>query len=111
MTEPTSIRSLEQAVPDPVLSAFELPLRRMYYPLGYGLEVATNSIDVIEAADENWGWFVKAFDTPPMHMWLGVVPSEQQLPATSRILSREHLMSIVADSDNSIVCDFSKNFA
>jgi hypothetical protein len=105
-------RPLEKHTPDPVLSEFSFPLQRTYYPLGYALELATNSTDVIEAASENWGMFAKVFDAPLMRFCLGVAPGNtKRLPPRSKFLSREHLMSIVADQDNSVVCDFSKNFA
>ena len=44
--------SMEKVFPDPVLSAFELPLRRTFYPLGFPLELQTNSAEVIAAASE-----------------------------------------------------------
>ena len=46
-----------QVTADPVLSAFELPLRRTFYPLGYPLVLETNSQDVMQAAEEGWGEF------------------------------------------------------
>src|ERR1700722_8912316 len=46
-----------QVSADPVLSEFELPLRRTFYPLGYPLILETNSPDVIRAAEEGWGEF------------------------------------------------------
>jgi hypothetical protein len=35
----TQSSSMEKVIPDPVLSAFELPLRQTFYPLGYPLEL------------------------------------------------------------------------
>ena len=113
MTQPPIIdRFPREHAADPVLSEFKFPLQRTYYPLGYALELATNSIDVVEAASKNWGMFVKAFDAAPIRLNLGVAPgNSKRLPPGSNVLSREHLMSIVADPDNSVFCDFSKSFA
>jgi hypothetical protein len=102
----------EQALTDPTLSAFDLPLRRRFFPLGFPLELETNSTDVIEAADEAWGRFSQAFDAAPVRVALGVTDSDT-MPANlqSTFRSREHLMSVLADSENFFTCDFSRGFA
>jgi hypothetical protein len=103
---------LEMVLPDPVLSAFELPLRARFYPFGFPLDLATNSTHVIEAAEEGWGKFVQQFDAAPVRLQLGVAAgSNTQLPPQPVVRSREHLMFIVADPDNFMVCDFERHFA
>ena len=72
MPQLTTLTSMEKVIPDPVLSAFELPLRRIFYPYGFPLELETNSADVIAAAAEGWGAFEQAFDEPPVRFCLGV---------------------------------------
>ncbi len=47
--------------PDPVFSNFSLPLRGVYYPLGFAVEIATNSPHVLVAAEESWTVFGKSF--------------------------------------------------
>src|SRR5579864_612789 len=94
----------EMVLPDPVLSAFELPFRATYYPFGFPLELATNSRHVMEAAAEGWGQFERQFDATPVRLHLGVAPSEStQPPPQSIFRSREHLMFLVADSENFMV--------
>src|SRR5215467_14212607 len=104
MIQPSIIdRSRRQDAPDPVFSEFTFPLQKTYYPLGYALELSTNSMDVVEAASKNWGMFSKAFDAAPLRIALGVAPgNSRRLSRRSKVLSREHLMSIVADRDNSV---------
>jgi hypothetical protein len=104
---------VEQVSPNPLLADFELPLRRTYYPLGFPLELETNSMDVIQAASEAWSRFSQAFDETPVRICLGVRATEsaRTLPPNSLYRSREHLMFVVADPDNFMVCDFSKDFA
>jgi hypothetical protein len=102
---------LEIALPDPVLSAFELPLCQRFYPFGFPLDLATNSAHVMEAASEGWGDFIQQFDTPPVRLQLAVARSGNTgLPQQPVVRSREHLMFFVADAENFMVCDFEKHF-
>ena len=103
---------IQPVVEDPVLSNFELGLRRLYYPLGFPLEVQTNSRKVIEAASEAWGLFSQSFDMEPMGLSLGVreSDSEEPLPTTSSFMAREHLMTVVMDANNLFTCDFRQRF-
>jgi hypothetical protein len=101
-----------QVTPDPVFSAFELPLRQTFYPLGYPLVLETNSHDVIHAAEEGWGAFEQMFQQEPVRVCLGVADSDSESPAPESVIrSREHLMSIVADPENFMLCDFDRGFA
>jgi hypothetical protein len=102
----------EMVLPDPVLSAFELPLHARLYPFGYPLDIATNSPHVIEAAREGWGRFTQQFDGIPARMHLGVAPGlNTEFPPPSVFRSREHLMFFAADSENFMVCDFNQVFS
>ncbi len=103
---------METATPDPVLSAFELPLRRRFYPFGFPLELETNSADVMAAASEGWAAFEQMFEEAPVRLSLGVLKgSGDAIPPDSVFRSREHMMSIVADPENFVVCDFNRGFA
>ena len=103
---------MEKVSPDPVLSAFELPLRHTFYPFGFPLELETNSLDVIAAAAEGWCAFEQMFDEEPVRLCLGVLEGGgDALPLEAVIRSREHMMSIVADRENFVVCDFNSGFA
>jgi len=104
--------TFEQIAPDPILSDFDLPLRATLDPLGFPLRLVTNSMDVIQAAHQAWGPFSQAFDSPPMRLSLGVVDSESsRLPSRSKFRSREHLMSIILDVENFVMCDFNQGQA
>lgn len=97
---------------DPVFSAFDLPLRRTYFPLGYPLVLETNSSDVLEAAEETWGTFERMFHQPPVRVSLGVAESQSDsLRQEPVIRAREHLMSIIAGRENFMQCDFDQGFA
>jgi hypothetical protein len=101
-----------QVTADPVLSAFELPLRRTFYPLGYPLILETNSQDVIQAAEEGWGEFERMFVEEPVRVCLGVSENDSESPLPASVVrEREHLMSIVADAENFMLCDFDRGFS
>src|SRR5260370_25995450 len=102
----------EQVLHDPVLSAHPLPVRSRFYPLGFPLDLETNSADVMQAASEGWGSFPQAFDETPMRYSLGVAAGESRgiLPQ-SKFFSREHLMSLTANTENCVVMDFKQGYA
>jgi hypothetical protein len=104
---------LQQALEDPTLAKCELSLRRLYYPLGFPLEVQTNSRKIIEAATEAWGLFSQSFDMPPMRLALGVKEAveTEPWPQKSTFAAREHLLAIIIDPDNFVMCDFQQAFS
>jgi hypothetical protein len=106
----SELLSMEKVSPDPVLSAFELPLRHTFYPFGFPLALETNSADVIAAAAEGWGAFQQMFDEQPVRLCLGVLEGGGALSVETIIRSREHMMSIVGDHENFVVCDFNGGF-
>jgi hypothetical protein len=101
-----------QVTADPVFCAFELPLRRTFFPLGYPLALETNSRDVILAAEEGWGASERMFNQDPVRVCLGVAEGDSESPPPGSVIrAREHLMSIVADTENFMLCDFDRGFA
>jgi len=105
------VHSLE-VTSDPALAAFELPLRKTFFPLGYPLDLETNSGDVLLAAEESWGEQERMFNRDPVRICLGVSESDSETRVPlGAIRVREHLMSIVADAENFLLCDFERGFA
>jgi hypothetical protein len=103
---------LEPRPRDPLLWDYELPLRGSYYPLGFPLEIRTNSPDVLEAAEESWGKFHKSFSTPPVRIRLGVLPGSSSLcPAAPSCRGQQNLITQVADGENYLVSDIREGFA
>src|SRR5438445_9407905 len=75
---------------DALLRNVDLPLRATLYPLGFRLDLLTNSKDVADAAAEAWGSFRAEFDGPPME--LRVVVQEQGDLATEPVFrAQRHL--------------------
>ena len=97
---------------DPLLWDFDLPLRGTYFPMGFPLEIATNSPAVLLAAQESWGKFQKIYSTPPLHLRLGVLPgSSQECPPEPACRGQRNLITLVADAENYVVSDTREGFA
>ena len=88
----------------------ELPLRKMYYPLGFPTEVRTNAVEILTKLDLMWEAFTKAFDTEPIQVNVHVVDGGSTVcpPSPSGRIVLPLLISI-ADPDNYSVAEIAKN--
>ena len=97
---------------DPLLCDFEMPLRAVYYPLGFSLEIATNSPEILSAAEESWGHFEEVFPGPTLQMRIGVVESKgRACPPEPVCREQQNLLARVADAENFSVSDMQQGFA
>ena len=99
---------------DPVLANAALPLRALYHPLGFPLEVYTNSPVVLAAAQQSWGHFQSKFSCSPLILRIGVTedtPSSPDIlpPPVCRV--QENLLSNIVDAHNFVVCDLNAGFS
>jgi hypothetical protein len=95
-----------------VLSDFSLPLRATYHPLGFTVEIATNSDEVLAAAEESWGAFQKNFHDRPVRLEIGVIgDGSRDCPPAPGCRARGHLLTTIADAENFSVCDLSQGYA
>jgi hypothetical protein len=109
VVDPTVV---DPTVVDPVLSDFSLPLRGAYSVMGFAVEIATNSSEVLAAAEESWGGFHNKFSEPPVRLEIGVLADgSKDCPPPPECRSRGHLLTTVADARNFIVSDLSRGFA
>src|SRR5208282_3746481 len=93
-------------VQDPVLCDVELPLRQIYYPLGFAVEITTNAPEVLEAAQESWGQFSNAFSEPALQFRVGVTGIGSGFcPPMPACRGWRNLLLTVADAENFAVCD------
>jgi len=98
--------------PDPIGCDFELPLKAVFYPLGFPVEIATNSGDVLAAARENWKSFHSKFDVAPVQLRIAVRTGSINSclpPPTCR--GQRNLVMFVAGPDDFAVCDLTSGFA
>jgi hypothetical protein len=102
----------EEASTDPLLGKVELPLRAVYYPLGFALEITTNSPAILHAASASWGHLYQRHAAPAMHLRIGVTDDgAASCPPTPVFRAQRHLLSIVANADNQAFCDVNAGFA
>src|ERR1700733_5285368 len=97
---------------DPDLYDFEMPLQSVYHPLGFPLQIATNSHEVLAAAEESWGHFRKAFSVTPLQVRIGVLDGGPvECPAAPIVRAQRNLLARVADAENFSVTDRMRSFA
>jgi hypothetical protein len=97
---------------DPLLSNIALPLRKTYYPLGFAVEIETNSDEVLAAAQESWGSLREVFSLPALKIRIALgMGSSGPCPPPPVFRGQMHLLSIVADAQNFAVCDRLRGFA
>lgn len=102
----------EIAFGDPVLANAEFPFKRTYFPLGFAVEVTTNSERVLHAADQSWGSFTPMLDAAPIRLRVGVTRTEsRRCPPTTVCRMRDHLVWSIADAENAVICDLAQGTA
>src|ERR1700694_1778761 len=95
---------------DPFLRETLLEYQCLYYPLGFPLQLKTNSTDVLKAAEETWAGRPRAFEKPPLELRV-IVDCGGSLPPNPVYRGQEHLMNIIADHENFASCDYTRHFA
>jgi hypothetical protein len=91
--------ALETAPYDPLLHRIDLPLTGTFFPLGFRVEIATNSRDVLQAATDSWGGYASEYPYPPVELRVVVQPAGDLAPEPV-FRNQRRLFSIVADRDN-----------
>lgn len=77
-----------------------LPLRETFYPLGFPLEIATNSADLHAAAREAWGSHAWEFQREPVRLRVIVAAGARGAAPQPVYRLQEGLLAIVADRDH-----------
>ncbi len=108
--EMSGTNAVEIAVNDPLLYAVPLPHKARLYPLGFPLDIATNSKEVLAAANESWGVYPARFDRPPLRVHVVTTEGGHGLPPDPVFRAQEHLLNIVSDQENFAVCDRLQGF-
>ena len=99
-------------IDDPLLCKVELPLRAVFYPLGFAFEIITNSQAVLDAAGESWGHAKQRDNGPSLQLRIGVTArTSGNCPPCPVVRGQQHLLSIVADAHNQAICDLQAGFA
>ncbi|MGA2848209.1 MAG: aldolase [Terracidiphilus sp.] len=94
---------------DPYLSSVEYNQKETFYPLGFPVNLSTNSMQVLDAAAECWSRFTKVFDVEPITLNIGVTAgTSRDCPALPTPRMRECLSSNIADAENFVISDYRK---
>lgn len=89
-----------------------LPKSATFFPIGFPVEIRTNSDAVLRAASESWSSFEQTYAEAPIVLSLAVTDVEQdRAPQRPQFRSHLHLMSIVSDAHNQVLCDLSRGCA
>jgi hypothetical protein len=84
----------------------ELPFRRSFYPLGFGVDVVTNSQEVLEAAQESFGHRRLRYGGSGLEVRVGVTENrDDQCPPEPTRRQHNHLYSLTADEENQALLD------
>jgi hypothetical protein len=92
--------------PDPLLINVPLTLSRAFYPLGFHLELTTNSEDVVSAASDCWGMVPAAFDCAAIRLRV-IVQQEGVLAPEPSFRAQGSLFAVIADRQNFATFDAS----
>ena len=91
------------------LSECELPFNGTFYPLGFPVNLASNSREALACARESWGMWAAEFDAQPIEARVVVQP-EGELAPEPEYGASGHLFSIVSDRHNYAVLDLDRLF-
>lgn len=105
-TESLEANLVAVASGDPLLCDVDLPLRGVYYPRGFAVEIMTNSPEVLAGCQESWGQFQQSFSEPPLLLRVGVIGAGNGVcPPIPICRSWQNLFLNLADAENYAVCD------
>jgi len=89
-----------------LLCDMDLPLRGIFYPLGYAVEILTNRSAVLKAANQSFGHACSSRTGKPLQVRVGVSDREGlQCPPEPTRREYNHLYSLVANADNQALLD------
>lgn len=97
---------------DPLCYSVDLPFETVLHPLGFRMQLSTNSREIIQAAEAQWAEFPPLFDDRLIEIRVAVSDDEQAPCSTGLIWrAQRHLLALEADRHNFAVCDVEKGFA
>ena len=73
---PQALEKETSSLEDPLLCNVELPLREVFYPLGFAFEIVTNRQAVLDAASESWRHSRPHDAGPVLQLRIGVTPGK-----------------------------------
>jgi hypothetical protein len=90
---------------DQLMLRASLPHRAEFYPLGFAVQVASNSSAVLDLAADTWNGWTRAFDRPPLDIRV-IVHLDGPVPDRDPVYrAQKNLFTIIADSANFAIAD------
>jgi hypothetical protein len=109
---PQALEKETSSIDDPLLCNVELPLREVFYPLGFAFEIVTNRQAVLDAASESWRHCRPRDAGPMLQLRIGVTAGVSgTCPPAPVARGQQHLISMIADAQNHAICDLNAGFA
>lgn len=111
-TPETAITPKPATVEEALLCNMELPLRGVFYPLGFAVEIITNEQAVLNAANDSWGSLRPRQINSMLQFRVSVsAGGGSECPPAPVTRANRYLFSIVADADNQAILDLKAGFA
>jgi hypothetical protein len=97
---------------DPVCARVELKHRALFHPLGFPLQLSSNSEEVIAAAAESWYGFSALFKERPIQIRAYVHEGKStQCPPRPVCRQQRHLLANVANAETYVINDIAQSFS
>jgi hypothetical protein len=96
---------------DPIRSRVPLRLSTTFHPVGFPLEIATNTSEVLAAAGELWSPYPRLSRSAPLRLEVAVEGEGPCDVGPIIVRGREHLVAIAQPPANLAVADLSRGFA
>ena len=101
-----SSRPVSRRPQDDLLCDMDLPLRGIFFPLGYSIEIVTNSPAVLAAATQSFGHMRSSRENTRLQIRIGVSGGgSSACPPEPTRREFNHLYSLVADVNNQTLLD------
>jgi hypothetical protein len=95
---------------DQLMLRAPLPHRAEFYPLGFAVQIASNSSAVLDLAADTWSGWTRAFDRPPLDIRV-IVHLDGPVPDREPVYrAQKNLFTIIADSANFGICDLETGY-
>ena len=105
-------RKLPFTCGDPNLARTSLPLCATFFPLGFPVQIHTNSPEVLECAAESWSDYPHLFQRDPLEIRVLVHGSATiECPPAPNFRAQGHLLINVADPEHYSVLDLNQHYA
>lgn len=90
---------------DPLRQSEPLPYVETFHPIGFPVEIRTNSETVLQTAREAYGSYRLRMTSRPLRISVAVQASQAGVPEKAAFRLRDDLFVVVCDEENFATCD------